>query len=156
MAINFARFSTNGGWWVVGQFGLFVLIFLAFSQNTDPAPWSLATGWVLIGMALILAGSGLWTIRRRVTAMPAPRQGAVLMESGPFSLVRHPVYGGVILGFIGLSLRGGNPLALAISLMLVPFFYAKTRHEERLLVARFPQYADYRMRVRRRFLPWIL
>ena len=72
------------------------------------------------------------------------------MDRGPFALVRHPIYGGVILGFVGLSLKGGNVYAAVLSLLLVPFFYAKTEHEERLLAAQFPEYVEYRQRVRRR------
>lgn len=78
------------------------------------------------------------------------------MDGGPYSLVRHPIYGGVILIFVGLSIKGGNIYALLLSLLLIPFFYAKSRHEERLLEAQFPEYDEYQLRVRRRVLPWVL
>ena len=157
MTIKFEQsFSERGGWWVVAQFALFGLLLLALTRNTTPAPVVQIAGWLLVGAALLLGGTGLWMIRRRVTAMPAPLDGAVLMDSGPFSLVRHPIYGGVVLGFLGLSVKGGNIYGVLLSLLLLPFFYAKTRHEEKLLVARFPEYHDYREQVTRRILPWIL
>ena len=156
MSINFEEFRKKGGWWVVAQFVLFALILLALTRNTTPESALLIIGWTFVGAAVVLAGSGLWMIRNHLTALPAPRHGAVLLDRGPFSLVRHPIYGGLILGFLGLSLRGGNTLAALLALLLVPFFWAKTQHEEQLLVARLPEYADYRKRVRRRFLPWIL
>jgi protein-S-isoprenylcysteine O-methyltransferase Ste14 len=156
MSINFGDFARNGGWWVVAQFALFALILLALARNTTPASALQAIGWAAIGAAVVLAGSGLWMIRNHLTALPAPRHGAVLLDQGPFSLVRHPIYGGVILGFLGLSIRGGNLLAALLTVVLVPFFWAKTEHEERLLAARLPEYDDYRTRVRRRFIPWIL
>ncbi len=140
----------------MAQFALFGLILLALTRNTTPEDAFRVAGWALVGIAALLAGSGLWVIRSQLTALPAPRHGAVLLDRGPFSLVRHPIYGGLILGFLGLSVRGGNPRAALLALLLVPFFWAKTEHEERLLVARLPEYADYRRRVRRRFLPWIL
>ncbi len=156
MSIKFAEsFAERGGWWVVAQFALFGLILVALTQNRDPAPVLQVAGWAAVAAALVLGGSGLWMIRRRLTAMPAPVDGAVLMERGPFGLVRHPIYGGVILGFLGLSIKGGNPYAAVLSLLLVPFFYAKTEHEERLLRARFPEYAEYQQRVSRRMLPWV-
>lgn len=157
MSIKFVRtFTERGGWWVVAQFALFGLILVALTRNSDPAVPLQVAGWVAVAIALILGGSGLWMIRRRLTAMPAPVDGAVLMDRGPFALVRHPIYGGVILGFVGLSLKGGNVYAAVLSLLLVPFFYAKTEHEERLLAAQFPEYVEYRQRVRRRMLPWVL
>lgn len=141
---------------MVAQFALFALLLLALTRNVDPSAPLQAAGWLLVAMALGLGGSGMWMIRRRITAMPAPLDGAVLMESGPYALVRHPIYGGVVLGFLGLSLKGGNVYAAVLSLLLLPFFYAKTEHEERLLVDEFPEYAGYRDRVPRRILPWIL
>jgi protein-S-isoprenylcysteine O-methyltransferase Ste14 len=157
MSIKFgASFTEKGGWWVVAQVALFASILLALTRNIDPATSLQVVGWTLIGAAVLFAGSAMWLIRDKITAMPAPVDGAVLIERGPFSLVRHPIYAGVIVGFVGLSIKGGNIYAAALSLLLIPFFYAKTEHEERLLAARFPEYRQYRDRVRRRILPWIL
>jgi protein-S-isoprenylcysteine O-methyltransferase Ste14 len=157
MTIKFSeRFHKRGGWWVVAQFALFGLILLALRWNQDPAVWLQVVGWTAVALALVLGGSGAWLIRRKITAMPAPVDGAVLLETGPFAIVRHPIYGAVIIGFVGLSLKGGNLAALLLSLLLVPFFLAKTRHEEKLLAERFPQYGQYRQRVRSRILPWVL
>ena len=157
MAIKFDRsFSARGGWWVVAQFVLFGLLLLALTRNQDPATVFQIIGWLLVASALALGGSGMWMIRRRITAMPAPLDGAVLMESGPFGVVRHPISGGVVLGFLGLSVKGGNLLAAGLSVLLVMFFYAKTEHEERLLADRFPEYHGYRERVARRIIPWVL
>lgn len=156
MAIKSESFKERGGWWVVAQFALFGLIMLAFTRNQDvAAPWRV-TGWVLVGLGALGAGGGLWVICEKLTAMPAPIEAAVLRQRGPYRIVRHPIYGGLILGFAGLAIRGGNLLALALSLGLIPFFYAKTSVEERLLLARFPEYAEYRQNVRFRVLPWVL
>lgn len=157
MLIKFGEnFVQRGGWWVVAQFALFTLILVALTRNTDPALPLQIVGWVLVALALAVGGAGAWVIRQRITAMPTPLAGAVLMESGPYSLVRHPIYSGVVLGFLGLSIKGGNTYALLASLLLLPFFYAKTQHEERLLIERFPEYAGYRDRVPSRILPWVL
>lgn len=157
MIVKFSNsFSERGGWWVVAQAALFVVILLGLTRNQDPVTALRLAGWALVAIALLLGGSGLWMIRGKITAMPAPVDGAVLLDRGPFALVRHPIYGAIILGFVGLSIKGGNVLAFGLSLLLVPFFFAKTRHEERLLTVRFPEYDAYRNRVRFRVLPWIL
>jgi protein-S-isoprenylcysteine O-methyltransferase Ste14 len=161
MAIKFESFSERGGWWVVTQFALFGLILLAMTRNQDAATvwqatvWQ-ATGWLLAGAGALLTGAGLWVIRDTLTAMPAPLDKAVLRQHGPYTIVRHPIYSGLILGFAGLAVKGGNLVAIGLALGLIPFFYAKTSVEERLLVARFPEYAEYRRTVRYRVLPWIL
>ena len=156
MIIKLDNFSERGGWWVVAQVALFGLILLALRWNQDPAGWLQVVGWVAVGVAVVLGGSAAWMIRRKITAMPAPADGAALFETGPFAIVRHPIYAAVIIGFVGLSTKGGNLAALLLSLLLIPFFYSKTRHEEQLLVERFPEYVRYRKRVASRILPWIL
>ncbi len=156
MIINFERFSKRGGWWVVAQFALFALILLALTQNRSPGAALMVIGWGLIAVAIVVGGSGLWMLRGKLTAMPAPVSGSVLLDRGPYAIVRHPIYSGVILGFLGLALRGANPVAVLLALALIPFFYAKTSHEERLLTARFPEYPAYKQRVRYRVLPWVL
>lgn len=156
MTIKFESFVKRGGWWVVAQVALFALIFVALTGNTTPNDWLRAVGWILVALAVVLAGAGFWLIRDKLTALPAPLEGAVLLDQGPFALVRHPIYGGLILGFLGLALKGGNVIAALLSLALIPFFWAKTNREENLLIAQIPEYAGYRDRVPHRFLPWIV
>mgnify|MGYP001817302395 CR=1 FL=1 len=158
MTIKFEQksFRERGGWWVVIQFALFGLILLALTRNRDPVLSIRVLGWLMVGGAVIIGGSAVWMLRDKLTALPAPMDGAVLHDRGPFAIVRHPIYSGVILGFCGLAVKGGNPLALLLSLALIPFFYAKTSFEEALLADRFASYGEYRDRVRYRVLPWIL
>ncbi|MDJ0665490.1 MAG: isoprenylcysteine carboxylmethyltransferase family protein [Acidimicrobiia bacterium] len=156
MSINFERFVQRGGWWVVAQFALFVLILVAFTGNRTAGPVLTFVGWALVGLAVVIGGSGLWMLRNKLTPMPAPAAGAILLQGGPYAIVRHPIYSGVVLGFLGLAVRGANPVAGLLALSLVPFFYAKTLQEERLLTVRFPEYAAYQRQVRYRILPWLL
>ncbi len=150
------RFRTQGGWWVVGQVVLIGLFVLALSQNNEAAA---IQRW--LGLLLVIAGGalgigGFAALRDKVTAMPAPVDGAVLRDRGAYALVRHPIYGAIVISFFGLALRGANPLAASIALFLLLYLIAKATHEERLLAEVFPEYADYKTRVRQRILPWIL
>lgn len=157
MAINYLQdFRSRGGLWVVTQLVLFGGILLALTAHATPPWWLRAIGWALIGAATVLAGGGLWTIRRRLSALPAPLEGAVLMQSGPYRLVRHPIYGGLVVGSFGLAARGGNLMVALLSVVLLGFFAGKSRHEERLLTAAFPGYRAYQDRVTHRLIPWIL
>lgn len=120
-----------------------------------PAAWL-----VWLGLALALAGAAFagWafaTLGRSLTPFPEPRGDAKLVETGPFALVRHPVYGGGFVFFAGLSIALG-PAGLLPTAALGVVWLLKSREEERRLVARFPGYEAYLRRVRRRFVPGVL
>lgn len=85
---------------------------------------------------------------------PTPDAQAKLVESGIYARVRHPIYTAVLLGGIGSALAHGHVVPLVIALLMVPFFTAKSRYEERLLRAAYPTYAAYMERTHR-FLPFL-
>jgi len=104
------------------------------------------------GGALSLAG--LVGLGRRLTPLPFPKDGADLMQAGPFALVRHPIYSGVLALAFGWTLWVQGWLTLAYALALFVLLDAKSRREERWLVGKFPEYAGYQRRVRK-FIPFI-
>lgn len=148
----------RAGWWansrgegyVAAQAVLMLLV--AGAPFYDPARWSphiLLTG---AGMALgvvgaVLALGGVASLGRNLTPMPKPKEGAVLVESGLYALVRHPIYAGIGLAGFGWALAWRSPIALALAILLLAFFDIKARREERWLVQAYPGYADYRRRV---------
>jgi protein-S-isoprenylcysteine O-methyltransferase Ste14 len=112
------------------------------------------------GFAVALAGLLLFawayrTMGRSFTPFPRPLASSELVVSGPFRLVRHPVYGGVLLLSLGSSLAIGLA-GLVGTVMLAALWWRKSAFEERLLAERYPEYASYRARVRRRFLPFVV
>ena len=74
--------------------------------------------------------------------------------AGPFAHVRHPIYAGGLLFFVGWSLFAG-PLALVLTAALGVLWALKARVEERHLLSRYPGYAAYAARVRSRLVPGI-
>lgn len=114
----------------------------------------------LLGVLLALAGAAgfVWagrTLGSSLTPFPRPRTDGVLVESGPYRLVRHPIYSAGLLFFLGYGLLTSVP-ATASTLALGLLWHLKARVEERHLSERFPAYADYRRRVRRRLIPYLL
>ena len=73
---------------------------------------------------------------------------------GAYRIVRHPIYGGLILVALGWSLLS-SPIALAATAVLIALFELKAHLEESMLVARFPEYEMYRRRVRWWFVPGV-
>lgn len=143
---------------MVAQFGLFVAVIGAGRLS---GPEAVGGAWQTAGNALFVAGLALGALGalplgRRLSPFPQPVPAAQLRTTGIFGLVRHPIYGGVILLFAGIAVRSGSWVAMVLAATLVPFFWAKSRHEERLLEKRFPEYAEYRQKVRRRLLPFLV
>ena len=113
----------------------------------------------LVGVLITVAGAvfAVWggrTLGSNLTPLPQPRAGGELVEHGPFRYARHPIYGGGILFFAGLALATSFAVLVPTAL-LVLLWIGKSRDEERRLADRFPDYAEYRSRVRGRFLPWL-
>lgn len=149
----------RGGAWVVAQFTLIALVIASVGV---PPEWPSNVSRVLsvVGAVLAVAGGAVavWAARSLGTALtPFPEPGAdgSLVETGPFAHVRHPVYAGGLLFFLGWSLFAGV-VALVLSAVLGVLWYAKALTEERRLRARYPGYAAYAGRVRRRLVPGVL
>ena len=152
-------FRQKGGWWVVAQLVLFAgVIASVLFLNDVPGrfgPWSVIVGAALMIVAGVLAISAAWLLGGTTTPYPAPLPGGEFVDRGVYRLVRHPMYGGAILGFCGLALFRSSLPDLIFGLALIPFFRAKSGFEEDLLVANYGEYEAYRNRVKRRFIPWI-
>jgi protein-S-isoprenylcysteine O-methyltransferase Ste14 len=120
--------------------------------RTDPWPFR------LVGLAVCLLGLAFaaWaarTLGAALTPEPEPLPDVSLVVSGPYGIVRHPIYTGVVLALTGWTLAWSNwTLALVAGVLIACFFEAKARVEERWLRSRFPGYAEYARRVRRRVL----
>jgi protein-S-isoprenylcysteine O-methyltransferase Ste14 len=148
----------RGEGWVVGQFALLGAIALAAAAGPAwSGDWRTVGG--MAGLLLLLAGlalgaRGLWDMRRSLTSLPRPNERAELLDGGAYRLVRHPMYGGLIMASVGWGLAKASPPALALAAVLAIYLYAKSRREERWLVERFEGYQAYRIRTRR-FLPWV-
>jgi protein-S-isoprenylcysteine O-methyltransferase Ste14 len=96
-----------------------------------------------IGLVVCAGGVGvaLWaiaTLGRHYDLVLEIHAGHEIVRTGPFSLVRHPVYTGLALHFIGACLATGNVLLSAGTLLVtLPTFWIRARAEEALLRERF-------------------
>lgn len=148
----------RGGGWVVAQFALMLLVFLAVLVPPD---WPDGVNGPFVGAGVVLALVGIalfvWAARmmgRGLTPFPEPPPDARLIDGGPFRYVRHPTYSGALALLCGWSLFAG-PVALGLTGGLALLWVGKMRVEERRLRARFPGYDEYTVRVRYRLLPGV-
>ena len=75
--------------------------------------------------------------------------GSALITSGPFAWIRNPLYVGNALITLGVALFSGQPLIMAITVLLFAFqYHCIVKYEEKLLIERFGQeYLDYMQKV---------
>ena len=132
------------------------------------ATWLLPPAWPdsvagllrIVGLVLAALGAALavWasrTLGSALTPFPQPRADAQLVESGPYRLARHPMYGAGLLFFSGVSLARSIP-SLVLTVALVVLWWRKSLAEERRLEAVYPDYPQYCERTPHRFLPYLL
>jgi protein-S-isoprenylcysteine O-methyltransferase Ste14 len=118
-----------------------------------------ALAW--IGVALCVAGLAfcIWarfTLGRNWSGVVTLKGGHELITSGPYALVRHPIYTGLLTMFVATVIVLGH----VAGIIAMPFVFAslwiKLRYEEKLMLKQFPeQYAAYQKRVKR-IIPFIL
>jgi protein-S-isoprenylcysteine O-methyltransferase Ste14 len=82
-------------------------------------------------------------------------RGHAIATTGPYAVVRHPMYAGAIPFLLGIPLLLGSWYGLALAPALVAAFAVRAVLEERTLAAQLPAYADYAARVRYRLVPLI-
>lgn len=151
-------FTARGGWWVLAQvpvmLGALVAPLVWGAGSFDGANAMQLAGAAVTALGILLAIAGLVSLGSALTPFPRPLADARLRQSGVYAWARHPIYGGVVLASLGWSLSWLSLPGLACSVVVLLFFDRKSAFEERLLRARFPEYAGYALRVRK-LLPWI-
>ncbi len=82
-------------------------------------------------------------------------RGHKVVSTGPYAIVRHPLYAGVLLMLPSIALMLGSWYGVAGSVLLIAGISVRAVLEERELQARLPGYADYARRVRFRLVPHV-
>jgi protein-S-isoprenylcysteine O-methyltransferase Ste14 len=148
----------RGEGWVLIQATLLVGVVVA---GLGGARWPANLRVPALVIAIVSGAAGLWlaasaiaTLGKSVSPFPKPPATSELKESGVYALVRHPIYGGILLLSLALSLAL-SPWAFIPTGALAIVLVFKARLEERWLIDRHPAYAGYRARVRRRFVPYL-
>jgi protein-S-isoprenylcysteine O-methyltransferase Ste14 len=110
----------------------------------------------LVGFGLVMTIAGLalafWaraTLGRNWSGTIQFKQDHTLVQTGPYAVVRHPIYTAILLMFVGTALAYGTLAAVVAVPLAVVSFIVKARREEELMQQHFPDdYAAYRKRTR--------
>jgi protein-S-isoprenylcysteine O-methyltransferase Ste14 len=133
----------------------FVAIGLDRRYHASQVPPALqALGWAMI---LLCSGFMMWVMRENSFAAPVVKvqteRGHRVVSSGPYAVVRHPMYSGGVVFFVGAALLLGSWWGVAMSPVFAVLFAVRAGIEERALIDGLPGYAEYTTRVRYRLVP---
>jgi protein-S-isoprenylcysteine O-methyltransferase Ste14 len=113
--------------------------------------------YVLI-IEIIATLIGVWAVLamklHTLTVMPTVKQGGQLCTSGPYRVIRHPMYTAVLLLLVGLLLNNYSHTGLIVFFIVLIDLVAKINVEEKILIVHYADYMDYTTRTKR-IIPFI-
>jgi protein-S-isoprenylcysteine O-methyltransferase Ste14 len=132
---------------------------LTYPLNVRVIPHIEVIAWT--GLVLCIAGLAfsIWarvTLGRNWSGAITLKEGHELIQGGPYQLVRHPIYTGLITMFLATVMVLGHVSGIVGALLVSVSFWIKLGDEEKLMLKQFPdQYAAYQQRVKR-IIPFVL
>jgi len=151
--------STLGIIWLVIAVSVMAGVFVAQNFPAAALPYGrmfASAGLVLFVAGLVLRWWAIITLGRFFTVDVAIEKDHELVERGPFRILRHPSYSGVLLAFVGLALSLRNWAALLVILIPIgaAFIHRMNVEEDALSQALGLRYAEYMKRTKR-LVPFI-
>ena len=132
---------------VVATAALVIVVLALFRIGALLAPSP--PGLVVQGVAVALMLWARVTFGRRSFHFAANPTAGGLVTWGPYRWFRHPIYAAVLLFLWTAVLTHLSPLTLALGVAATAATAVRIRGEERLLVQRYPEYAEYAARTKR-------
>jgi protein-S-isoprenylcysteine O-methyltransferase Ste14 len=122
--------------------------------------WSSVPPWVsVIGDSLVALGFSLvyFVIRENSYAASTIQvaEGQTVISTGPYAVVRHPMYAGALPLLIGTPLALGSWWGLGALIFFIPALIWRLLDEERFLHRNLPGYTEYTRKVRYRLVPFV-
>jgi protein-S-isoprenylcysteine O-methyltransferase Ste14 len=124
-----------------------------FGWSDVPVPVVLAADLlVLLGYGIVILAFRENQYASRIVQVEQDQQ---VITTGPYALVRHPMYVGAMLMYGASPLALGSYWALIPALVIVPILVVRIANEEQVLERELPGYPEYRQATRYRLLPGI-
>ncbi len=134
---------------------IFVTAIILLSTTRIPLPWLYLQLWPVgfwlfwLGAAVTIAGLlfAIWArehLGRNWSSSVTIKQGHELITTGPYAVVRHPIYTGILIGFVGVAIALAQVRGLVVLVLIFLSFWMKLRMEERFMRSQFGEvYAAY-------------
>ena len=114
---------------------------------------------IILGQALVVVGYliALWVLKTNTYAASTIQveAGQKVISTGPYRIVRHPMYTGGALLFVFTPLALGSYWVLPEFLLIIPLVTWRLLEEEKVLCAQLPGYSEYRRQTRFRLIPGV-
>ena len=124
-----------------------------FAWSTVPAYVSIAgDALVFLGLVIIFFVFKENTFTSAVIEVDAQQR---VVATGPYALIRHPMYAGALVMFVGMPLALGSLWGLLTIVPLTVVIVLRLLDEEKFLVRNLPGYSDYSDRTAYRLLPYV-
>ena len=115
---------------------------------------------IVLGQALVLAAYWLVFQVMKTNSFASSiiqvEAGQTVISTGPYRLVRHPMYSAISLMLLATPLALGSYMAVPLFVSLIPLLVFRLLNEEKLLRQNLPGYAEYCLRTRFRLVPFVL
>ena len=134
----------------IGQYSTLVYL-MVFSKWISPNYYLSAIQ--IVGF-IVAAWAILEMNKSKINIAPTPLSGSSLIQSGPYKLVRHPMYLSLILTLTPAIISYYNPINLCVFVIFIINLFFKMFFEEALLKDFFPDYKDY-MKISWRLFPYV-
>ena len=148
------RFGSQLLYEALTRIGALMLLLSEVRPERQPRLWHTgdAFGWLLV-LATLLGVLFAWWARihlgRLWSSRVTKKADHHVVDTGPYRLVRHPIYTGIIFATVATMIAEGSVFAVVGAALMVVGWYVKARLEERFLRAELgaTAYADYARRV---------
>ncbi len=138
----------------------FMVLFPLAALDSARFHWSSVPAWLtVLGYILLCAGFliSVWGEAVNKFAEPTVRiqtdRGHRVIDTGPYAIIRHPLYFGSLLMFAGIPLTLGSYWAFIPAAAATIVLIVRTILEDRTLQKELPGYKEYTSRVPRRLIP---
>jgi len=116
---------------------------------TSHADWARVTGDVVCVLGWSMTLWARWTLAGNWSSDVTFKQGHELIRRGPYRVVRHPIYAGILVMCLGTAVEIGRLHAWLAPPFMTVAFWIKLKQEERLLLRHFPaEYPAYQKQVK--------
>ena len=145
---------------VIWQSGLMFIAAFVIAGLNFRFGWLKLPGWVVwTASVLFLLAYLMWGEVLRENAWLSRtvevQEGQIVIDSGLYGVVRHPMYAASVLLFLSMPLVLNSVFSFLVMLAYIPLISKRIRNEEKLLLKELPGYREYTERVRYRLIPFV-
>ena len=140
--------NSKGEWYLFSQILLILLHFIPPYPKIKPIGFEINTFFLIIGTSFSIQGliifiKAFLDLGENLTPLPYPINESILIKDNSYQYVRHPLYKGLLLISLGISIFSLSLIHLCLLIFLAYILKIKALKEEERLKIKFPEYKKY-------------